>query len=290
MAMNPVLIQSALHIDQEKEWGMSYLTSVENCYKELHYHDFYELLLITQGKIINDVNGSETILEKGSLVYLRPRDTHQLKQYGKEGCQFINLTFLDKTTRELWNYMGEDLDSSLFNCSRLPLCLVLSENQLNEIIGKLHHLNTISGSNKKLSRSILRMMLVELFFKYLPLVWQESGNKLPGWLNKLCEEIKQQEIYNLSVKTMLYLTGKNHSYLCRAFKKYLSTTPTGYINRIRLNYAENLLLNSDISIAQICFETGFESLSHFYNLFEQRYLLSPLKYRKKYWSSIHRWS
>ena len=288
--MSHVFLEASKSIDPEKEWSMSYLTSIENCYGELHSHDFFELLLMLEGNLINEVNGIETILSKGSLVFFRPDDLHQLRQYKDTNCQFINLTFLGKTVDDLWNYMGEDLKASKFIASGIPPCLTLTENHLNEVKSKINRLNTIPSTSKQLSRTALRTMLVEFYFIYLPLVWQEAGYKLPRWLERLCEDIRQEDNFKTGLEAMVHLSGRNHSYLCRTFKRYFKITPTEYINLIRLDYAENLLLNTDISITEICYETGFGSLSHFYSLFEQRYGQTPLKYRKKFWNSTHRWT
>lgn len=45
----------------------------------LHTHDFYEIFLVAEGKAIHEVNGSSQLLSKGSLVYIRPSDTHYYK-------------------------------------------------------------------------------------------------------------------------------------------------------------------------------------------------------------------
>jgi AraC family cel operon transcriptional repressor len=166
----------------------------------------------------------------------------------------------------------------------------LTERQTSDISDMLNRLNTLPVSDKRLIRSTLRILLVEMYFKYLPMIRRERKNPLPRWLEKLYEDMKKKEVFVPGVSEMVRLTGKNHSYLCRAFKQHLGTTPTTQINKLRLNYAENLLLNSDLSILDICLETGFESLSHFYRLFERQYAMTPYKYRKKYWNSLHRWS
>jgi AraC family transcriptional regulator, dual regulator of chb operon len=145
----------------------------------------------------------------------------------------------------------------------------LTESQLNEISGKFIKLNTIPSSLKKLSRTALWMILVKFYFKYLPQLWQVFDRRLPNWLYKLCGDIIKKETCELDVDELLHLSGKNHSYLCRTFRKYLNLTPTQCINQIRLDYAENFLMNTDLSITGICYETGFKSLSHFYNLLEQ---------------------
>ena len=203
-------------------------------------------------------------------------------------CRFINLTITSRAVKELFQYMGEEFEASKFVSSHLPPVLTLTERQTSEIADMLNKLNTLPGTDKRLIRSSLRMLLVELYFKYLPIVSQKSDRLVPHWFARLCEDMKEKEVFRHGVVELVRLTGKNHSYLCRTFKKYLSTTPTNRLNNIRLNYAENLLLNSDLSILDICFETGFDSLSHFYKLFDMQYGLTPYKYRKKYWNSIHK--
>ena len=70
-------------------------------------------------------------------------------------------------------------------------------------------------------------------------------------------------------------------HLSRVFRKYLNETPTDYINELRLNYAANLLSNSDENIPFISMEAGFENLSHFYHLFKKKFNTSPAEFRKK---------
>ena len=49
----------------------------------------------------------------------------------------------------------------------------------------------------------------------------------------------------------------------RAFKKTLGVTPTAYLLRYRSSMSAQMLLDTDKSIAEICFEVGFNSQSHY---------------------------
>ena len=51
-------------------------------------------------------------------------------------------------------------------------------------------------------------------------------------------------------------------------------------NELRLGYAANLLLSSNLSATDICYECGFCNLSWFYNAFEEKFEMSPIEYRK----------
>jgi AraC-like DNA-binding protein len=67
----------------------------------------------------------------------------------------------------------------------------------------------------------------------------------------------------------------------RTFRKVLFETPHQYIIRKRLEKSKELLARSDLSITDICFEVGFESLGSFSTLFHRVVGWSPSIYRAR---------
>ena len=65
-------------------------------------------------------------------------------------------------------------------------------------------------------------------------------------------------------------------------RQYYDTTPTEYVTGLRLGYAANLLLISNLKVTDICYECGFENLSWFYKVFAGKYGLTPAEYRRRY--------
>ena len=61
--------------------------------------------------------------------------------------------------------------------------------------------------------------------------------------------------------------------------------PLTYLNKTRIKAAENLLLNTDISVAEIAYRTGFYDCAHFTKAFILEKGVSPLTFRKKIFSS-----
>ena len=74
--------------------------------------------------------------------------------------------------------------------------------------------------------------------------------------------------------------GKTKQYLCSVMKKYAGTTPTAYINDLRLGYIASMLESSKTPISELCFEAGFYSESYFEKLFKEKYKITPGEYRK----------
>lgn len=53
-----------------------------------------------------------------------------------------------------------------------------------------------------------------------------------------------------------------------------------YLNNMRFEYAEKLIINSDMSIMQICKECGFNDYPNFVRRFKQHTGFYPLEYKK----------
>jgi len=68
-------------------------------------------------------------------------------------------------------------------------------------------------------------------------------------------------------------------YLIRSFRQVYKQTPHQYLVGQRIARAKDLLRNSDLSITEICFAVGFESLGSFSTLFRKVAGVSPRAYR-----------
>ena len=70
-------------------------------------------------------------------------------------------------------------------------------------------------------------------------------------------------------------------HLIRLFKETIGITPMKYINRVRLEEAQKLLVNTECSVTEISFVVGFSNVSYFSKLFTDVFELTPSRYRKK---------
>jgi YesN/AraC family two-component response regulator len=68
---------------------------------------------------------------------------------------------------------------------------------------------------------------------------------------------------------------------CRYFKKVTGKTFTKLVNEYRVTHATKLLLESQSSITDICYESGFNNFSHFNKLFKEITGKSASKYRSE---------
>jgi AraC-like DNA-binding protein len=76
-------------------------------------------------------------------------------------------------------------------------------------------------------------------------------------------------------------TGRSLTRFKQDFKAIFSLPPRQWINAQRLERAYTLLVNTNSSVSEICYECGFENLSHFIQLFSKLYGCTPKKLQQK---------
>jgi AraC-like DNA-binding protein len=67
--------------------------------------------------------------------------------------------------------------------------------------------------------------------------------------------------------------------LFRRMKYLIRQAPANYIKTIRLQKAKELLETSDLTVSEVAYKTGFQSISHFTKIFKNQYGVPPSVYR-----------
>lgn len=266
-------------IDKETESHYNFLTQVKTL-TQVHDHEFYELFLLVYGSAVHHVNGESVDLKEGSLVFMRPKDVHYYELNDENSCGIINLAFPISTMNALFSYLGEGFIPERLVKAKLPPTVLLSNHERDEVKKRLESLNTLQRNDKQRIRTEVRVLLMEFLTKYFPLERENRYKVLPAWLEQLNIEMQKRENFTEGLHIMLEISGKSQEHLCRVFKEYFHQTPSHYVNELRLNYAANLLTNTDEPIIGVCLSSGFENLSHFYHQFKKKFNMSPSKFRR----------
>ena len=83
----------------------------------------------------------------------------------------------------------------------------------------------------------------------------------------------------LSVEDISRKGNISKNTLYRGFKKEFGMTVSEYINSLRLNFIANMLRNSNYSISQIIFDSGFNNISWASECFKLKYGMTMREYR-----------
>ncbi|WP_025691286.1 helix-turn-helix transcriptional regulator [Paenibacillus zanthoxyli] len=85
----------------------------------------------------------------------------------------------------------------------------------------------------------------------------------------------------LTLQQLADLISCNPVYLCNRFTKVFKISPIKQIQKFRMEEAQKLLLQTDMSVLEISRTLSYVSCSHFSKYFKRYFGITPLDYRKK---------
>ena len=135
--------------------------------------------------------------------------------------------------------------------------------------------------NEKHTQNPIENLLLNVYKKVLK---KKSGSrKIPTWAKELREIIQDQFDTNLSLslKEVSQSLNVHPTYLSREFSKYFDDLTFGdYIRKLRIEKSIQLLNESNHSLSEIAYLTGFSDQSHFNRIFKKFTGKNPSLYRK----------
>ena len=91
---------------------------------------------------------------------------------------------------------------------------------------------------------------------------------------------------NINIEELAHKYNMSYSYFAKLFLKHYGQSCKQYIEFIRLNKVENLLLFTDYDLNFIATETGFADCSHLIRTFKKRYQITPRQFRQEHQSTV----
>lgn len=268
------------YIDETNGCGCTYFRGPQQkCY--MHDHDFFEFVITLDSNVIHECKGRKIKLDKGTLMLIRPHDVHRYTDEGQGEFCYMNLAFSAQTFNDVISFLRSPKLERDFLESEYPPLVVLPERDAESIVNKFLKLmgNAMVPEPVVYLREVLVSIMSRCFLNRGG-IEENTGVDMPPWFLSLCSEMHKIENFSAGIERMSDISGMSYGYIGQSFRKYLGVTPTEYVNSIRLTYAANMLLNSNMLIIDICLECGFDNLEYFYRLFRRQYKISPAKFRK----------
>ncbi len=266
------LVDNATRISCHIEKSIKFTTAIHN-------HDYFEIFIIVSGMCIHNVNGEKQLLESGDMVFIRPEDTHCYTQYKNYDCRFLNVSFFKSEARKVFEYYDGAQTAFISDSLKTPPVVRLKGGEFDFMVKKAEQILMFNSTDKQKSRALGQSFLADAMF-YFYCDYQSGKHKSAQWFDKLLLDIRKDENFVLGVDRLYELSGKSPGYISRVFKNKLNMTPTEYINLLKLEQAQKLLIKTRLPILDISIEAGFDNLSHFYHLFKKEYGISPAKFRE----------
>ncbi|MFN4145869.1 MAG: helix-turn-helix domain-containing protein [Runella sp.] len=253
-----------------------------------HYHPEYELTFIVRGSGQRFVADNVASFAEGDLVLLGSNLPH----FWRCSSDFYLYPPIH-TAEAVVVQFGEDFvknflakapefSSIIQLLHRSAWGIVFEDSTTQRLRGSFLELSSLNGSAKLLALLTILSVLAEapniqlLASSTYRLAPDEAENERMKRVLDFTLTHFQQEISLEAIANVAHLTVPA---FCRYFKKRTQKTYVEFLTMIRLNHACKLLTHSEMSVAQIGLESGFQHLPHFHRLFKQYTSRSPLQYR-----------
>jgi AraC family transcriptional activator of pobA len=251
-----------------------------------HYHDFYSIILFTDGNGTIGINNDRYKVQRQNICLIAPNQIHS---YGESGdMEGIVFFFCQDFYVEEFSFIRL-LNS--FSCTSQMAgnvcnpCINLTDNEFRQVIDLLKDIDKEYENNNHSNNSpvIIRSLLNILLLRLSDLYESKSGksNKSDSIfiheLSLLVDSsfIKEHHVgfyasaFDVSEKQ---LNEKCNRHFTSGLKKILT-------DRL-MQEARKLLLYSELSVSEITYKLNFDDNSYFNKVFKKQTGLTPKKFRE----------
>ncbi|MFD0712135.1 helix-turn-helix domain-containing protein [Paenibacillus sp. GCM10027626] len=258
--------------------------------------DEYLLYIVKNGEMHLKENGTEYVLKRGDTLLLEPGLDHEGTQ--KAACDYyffhfkhpymetasvLNPAELAKSLL-LEDQTQQDAEMSCYFPKRHTLSDNNSFHQIMHAVGELLLLYRRKHYNRGLTALRFSELLLELsndYFMQLLHNKGDKGSKTTGKVHDLLDYIHLHYTDKIGSELIEREFDANYDYLNRVFKKMTGFTIMKYINKVRIQHAQELIQATHMSFGEIGYLTGLNDPYYFSKVFKQFTGLSPAQYYKK---------
>ena len=286
--LEPYALQSVIEINRIAtifyfEFNNTFVSQPEK-------HDFWEMVYVDKGAIIDQVNGTDIHLKQGGYIIIEPNAVHSLRSNENYNPNVFIITFtcgspamdyLRNRSGQLPDSLSDSISSIIreahqtFDNKQKGL-LTCVEPMRNEIFG-----------GQQMIKCQLEQLLIRLYRNL------NSINEYPeqyslsaviftnnALVNKCLFYIRASVYNSISLRKICERFGYSESYISALFKKHTDYTVTDYINQIKMQEARILIRENRSRITEIAELLCYEDVRYFSRVFKKFSGMSPSEYKK----------
>jgi len=211
-----------------------------------HTHDFLSISLMLNG-FLREESELGNSYGHGSLISIKPPNLKHSDIF-TDSSSFISLQIIDPKWFGLdeqdWRWISPSTSLATF-------------------------LNVLNAEDK---RDAVRNL-----GKHLEATRNENREAKPDWLKQTHAILRTHYTEPIKVSELAQRVNKHPVYLTRAFKNYYGSDIKTFQKNLRLGHALAQKLNTDKSLTEIAYESGFSDQSHFNREFKKATGFTPKK-------------
>lgn len=279
----------------------------------LHWHQEFEILMVTEGQIWFVIEDREYLLEQGEGVFINSNLLHSARAVEGKPCSFFAVDFHyqllheDIHSRFARRYLKPVLDGKVVfpeflsatrtgletrpeflapqNKRRYPADMVQEEGcWQKKLLRLMKELQVCPEQHVEPYELLLRSHILgiwDVLERQSIRIHRRSEEEARGYgrLEPVVSYMKENYAYEITLSELAELLPMSEGQFCRVFKQTMKMSPMQYLMRYRILQSCRLLQDTDKKIGEIANLSGFNNISYFNKVFLQTIGCTPKEYR-----------
>ncbi|MCL2033512.1 MAG: AraC family transcriptional regulator [Oscillospiraceae bacterium] len=263
---------------------MKYLNIFMNSvdYRNQHLHRDLELILMLDGEIEVSLRQASYKAKAPSLILLNTNEMHEFTALGEDAPMLLVFQISPMFFANIY----PSISNFAFDCTILES--VLQNQDFDLIVDMLIDLGLYYFGKEHLYELYCASALNMLFIKLISLipyhVLTDEEKKAEGQKASRLSRILNYADENFTHKILLSDIAEQEnlslSYLSHFFRENINQSFQDYVKNLRFNQARRLLdENKNMSLLDVCFQSGYSDYRYLQKAFSERLGCSPAEYR-----------
>ncbi len=230
----------------------------------------YQLNYISEGSGIFENKYGNFNVKTGSLLVIHPGMWHRYKPHFQKGWTENYIGFSGQAAESFMQHR-------LFTQRQPVIHLGIRE----EIMDTYLKIFDLIGKEQPGFQQVASGMIIKLLGYIVAFEKQKefSGKKIASIIEEARFEMRCDINQNFDLETFAKKHNICYSWFRRMFKNYTGISPRQYCLQLKIMHAKELLLNTDLTIKEISYQVGFESIHYFSRIFKEKAGKSPSDFR-----------
>jgi len=256
-----------------------------------HFHDLCEMNYVVEsfgktivGDNISNFSSGDLVLMNANLPHIWYNDPRYFKDKNLASAKAIVTYFNPMFLIDLTNDSQYDIQiNGLLEKAKRGIRFFGNTRQ-----NAIKRLNNITNK-KGLEKVVLFLDIINLFLEskeyecLASIGYQHSFNeKDTHRMNNVYQYLIKKFTEPISLSQIASVANLTPPAFCNFFKKRTQKSFSEFLNELRVGHACKLLQNHELTIADVCFQSGYQNMSNFNNFFKRITKKTPTQYRKEY--------
>ncbi|MBE6023819.1 MAG: helix-turn-helix transcriptional regulator [Cellulosilyticum sp.] len=217
--------------------------------------NFIDITYVYEGEADYTINGIAYHVSKGDLLCI-PKNSVRFATTNPKNpmkCYPINFQLYDPDHNEII----------------LPFPLISHIGIIDILLYHYRELNTLWIEKKPGYILASRAIFSSILYRLLSLLYYKNDHTFLDFrIKKAIDYIAEHYVDKISVDDLASLVDLNPVYFGTLFKESMGCSVKKYINTLKINHAENLLLSGEFTVGEAAFKCGFDDIFYFSKLFK----------------------